>query len=342
MGPERPNKGESLIPKQTDDVLSSLPSQGYEDEIAYFFKFPVGRKVKVFHPSWKGSAESVEAGWEITSHDESGEYADLKSPDGESVMTVSIETLESLMMLPSGNIKWGGASVGDYVVCNGRLYSNEYLSEGECLQGLITETNVDANGVTYHTISLSGGVPGAPRESRTIKVQDSEVIVPDADYTEQLVKTLQNKAPKTPRSEIISERQQRSLEHGEVITDVPVGTKVEMILGMNSVPSGLSSEERSEIQVVTLYTSEVDGKSYLSCRVGSDLTSEREILEGKLYRIGRDTANVEFPVPPECSRISRQHISILLQNGVYTITDLNSSNGSYLRFASNPDRPVSE
>lgn len=340
MSPEKPHKGESFIPKQTNDILGSLPSQGFEDERAYFSSFPVGRRVKVMHSSWKGSGESVESGWEITSLDESGEYADLRSPDGESVMTVSIETLKSLMMLQSGRVKWGGASEGDYVVCSGRLYSNDYIRNGERLQGLITETSVDAHGDTYHTISLGGGGPG---ESKIIKVRDIEVIVPDQNYTEQLVKTLQNKAPKAPDSEIISpERQQRALEHREVITDVPVGMKVEMILGLNSIiPSGLSSEERSEIQVVTLYTNE-DGKSYLSCRVGSNLTSERQILEGKLYRIGRDTANVEFPVPPECSRVSRQHIGILLENGVYTITDLNSSNGSYLRFSSNPNRPVSE
>lgn len=59
------------------------------------------------------------------------------------------------------------------------------------------------------------------------------------------------------------------------------------------------------------------------------------VTEGSSMTIGRKSANagaanadVEFPA--ECTKISRKHCQIRLENGVYAVCDLNSGNGTYV------------
>ncbi len=53
----------------------------------------------------------------------------------------------------------------------------------------------------------------------------------------------------------------------------------------------------------------------------------RFALEGTALRIGRDSAN---PIQFHDTEVSRQHAEIRFQNGEFTISDLNSSNGTYV------------
>ena len=60
-----------------------------------------------------------------------------------------------------------------------------------------------------------------------------------------------------------------------------------------------------------------------------------EIKEGEEVILGREFNEDSFPISDEFSRVSRKHLAIRLKNGMYTLEDLNSSNGSYAEFTIN-------
>jgi hypothetical protein len=67
-------------------------------------------------------------------------------------------------------------------------------------------------------------------------------------------------------------------------------------------------------------------------RIISNGYHQIEMKEGEEVILGRECNEETLPISDKHSLVSRRHLSVSLKNGLYTLEDLNSSNGSYVEF----------
>lgn len=326
-----PSEGSEPFDKDSEDFfnqrLEELNSQGVEDYNEYAFNFYPGKKVKIIRT---GDGGRVEPGWTIESLDESGQFATLVSPDGTLNKTgIPLETLRCFAIIPPGNVAWGGAKKLDYVV-----YATP---EGFFKEGAVQDVGVvDSEG--NPTLTIKPDTFGATTDD-VVTVSDKEVIVVDAnylDYLEQVHGGGSGVEQSTESQEIFTDR---ALHSGEVLTGIPKEQTVKIYLGTLEDASGLSQMEKEEIlgeiEIITLSFDNETRKASIVKRVGPNVIATTELREGQECVLGREISDVDgarYPTPESRVRVSRKHLSILLQDGTYTIKDLGSSNGSYLEF----------
>lgn len=142
------------------------------------------------------------------------------------------------------------------------------------------------------------------------------------------------------------------LFQGKKVEGIPGETSVTIHLGSKSKETYYKNYSNNSEQIKTFYLNkDPSGKHMISTRIEDTEDQKKywkehksltrienngsrsiEIIEGGEVVLGRAFNEETFPISDEFSRISRKHIAIRLKNGLYTLEDLNSSNGSYAEF----------
>lgn len=96
----------------------------------------------------------------------------------------------------------------------------------------------------------------------------------------------------------------------------------------HTVIIGMDSEDETQIFAAFL---QLESSEISDCPKILSL----DIRDGDSVTIGRkssssSTANADIEFPADCIKISRRHCRIMLENGIYSICDLNSGNGTYI------------